>query len=67
MTPTSMDRALCAADFLTHYLTSKERMLVAVLTLGFTMTEAASAFGVTVAAISQMAKRIREKAGSYWA
>jgi DNA-directed RNA polymerase specialized sigma24 family protein len=62
-----MDRALCAADFLTHNLTSKERMLVAVLTLGFTMTEAASAFGVTLSAISHMAKRIRNKAASYWA
>ncbi len=67
MTPTSIDRALCAADFLTHNLTSKERMLVAVLALGFTMTEAAYAFGVSLPAISQMAKRIRNKAESYWA
>ncbi len=67
MTLTSLDRAVCAADFLTHNLTSKERVLVAVLALGFSMTEAAAAFNVTLPAISQMAKRIRQKAESYWA
>lgn len=60
------ERTLCALQLLTNNLTSRERMLVAALTLGFTMVQIAVAWNTSVPAVSQMAKRVRLKAERYW-
>lgn len=60
------ERLICASEFLTTSLTSRERMLVAALTLGFSLTQIAAVWRVSVPAVSQMAKRVRAKAHGYW-
>ena len=62
----SIERASCANEFLSVILTSKERMLVASLALGFNQNEIARAFGISTAAVSQMFGRIRVKAARFW-
>jgi DNA-binding NarL/FixJ family response regulator len=61
------ERLLCASEFLTTSLTSRERVLVAALSLGFSITQIAAAWRVSVPSVSQMAKRVRVKADRYWA
>lgn len=65
--PLSAERLLCATEFLSRSLTSRERVLVAALTLGFSLTQIAAAWRVSVPSVSQMAKRVRVKADRYWA
>ena len=65
--PLSAERLLCATEFLSTSLTSRERVLVAALTLGFSLTQIAAAWCVSVPSVSQMAKRVRVKADRYWA
>ena len=65
--PIAAERLLCASEFLTNSLTSRERLLVAALTLGFSLTQIANAWRVSLPAVSQMAKRVRLKADHYWA
>lgn len=60
------ERAACAHDFLTKILTSRERMLVAAFSLGYNQRQVASAWGVSAAAVSQMARRVHAKALRYW-
>jgi hypothetical protein len=65
--PLAAERLLCASEFLANSLTSRERLLVAALSLGFSLTQVAIAWRVTPPSVSQMAKRIRMKADRYWA
>jgi DNA-binding NarL/FixJ family response regulator len=60
------ERLLCMAEFLKTSLTSRERLLVAALTLGYSLTQIATAWRVSLPAVSQMAKRVRLKAERYW-
>ena len=62
----SLERTSLAVDFLRKLLTSRERMLVAALVLGFTQSEVARAWCVSAPSVSKMAKRIRVKAERYW-
>jgi DNA-binding NarL/FixJ family response regulator len=62
----SLERASLVRDFLEKLLTSRERMLVAALVLGFSQSEVARAWCVSNPSVSKMAKRIRMKAEGYW-
>jgi DNA-binding NarL/FixJ family response regulator len=61
-----IERALMAQEFLITALTSRERMLVAALAVGIPQCQIARCWGTTPAAVSQMARRIIEKAGRFW-
>lgn len=63
---TSLERTVCARQFISSQLTSRERMLIASFALGFSQAEAARAWGISDAAISKMTRRIREKASRFW-
>jgi DNA-binding CsgD family transcriptional regulator len=63
---TPAERSVCAAHFLTHHLSSRERMLVAAFALGHTPAHIARSWSISRAAVTQMARRIREKAEIYW-
>lgn len=67
VTSTPQERCLLAANFLTNYLSSRERMLVAALALGYTHAQVAKAWCVSRPSVSQMARNIRQKAQMYWA
>jgi DNA-binding CsgD family transcriptional regulator len=60
------DRAFCANEFLSKYLTSHERMLVAAFALGYSQADVARAWGISPPAVSKACRRIREKAELYW-
>jgi len=62
-----LERVFLAQEFLTKLLTSRERMLVAVFSLGFSQAQVARAWGVSDPSVSRMVKRIRLKAERYWA
>ena len=61
------ERCLLVSNFLTNYLSSRERMLVAALALGYTHAQVAKAWCVSRPSVSQMARSVREKAQTYWA
>jgi DNA-binding NarL/FixJ family response regulator len=61
-----LERNALAQNFLTRQLTSRERMLVAAFTLGFTQAEVARAWGVSPPSVCKMTKRIFSKAEHYW-
>ena len=63
---TLAERNLCASEFLTNNLTSRERVLVAAYTLGFSPSQVAKALDVSAAAVTQMARRIEAKATKFW-
>lgn len=63
---TILERTACAQDFLSRFLTSRERMFVAALALGFSQAQVARAWGVSAAAVSKMSRRVRLKADQYW-
>lgn len=63
---TPAERSLCAAQFLTHNLSSRERMLVAAFALGYTPAQIAQSWSISRAAVTQMTRRVREKAEIYW-
>jgi DNA-binding NarL/FixJ family response regulator len=63
---TILERTSLARDFLQKSLTSRERMLVAALVLGFSQAEVARAWQVSSPSVSKMAKGIRVKAELYW-
>lgn len=54
-------------QFLASSLTSRERILVAALALGFRQVDVASAWRVSAASVTQMVARIRRKADLFWA
>jgi len=60
------DRCLSASKFLTTQLTSRERILVAAYSLGFTPSQVAKALEISPAAVTQMARRIQAKAEAFW-
>jgi DNA-directed RNA polymerase specialized sigma24 family protein len=67
MTPLTLEeRSICASQFLKTRLTSRERILVAAYSLGFSPSEVAAAFDVSPPAITQMARRIERKARQFW-
>jgi DNA-binding NarL/FixJ family response regulator len=63
---TTLERTSLARDFLQKLLTSRERMLIAALVLGFSQADVARAWNVSNPSVSKMAKRIRVKAEIYW-
>ncbi len=63
---TSLERSFLAQDFLQKLLTSRERMMIAALVLGFSQSDVARAWHVSSPAVSKMAQRIRVKAELYW-
>jgi hypothetical protein len=63
---TILERSTLATDFLQKFLTSRERMLVAALVLGFSQSDVARAWCVSSPSVSKMAKAIRLKAERYW-
>jgi DNA-binding NarL/FixJ family response regulator len=63
---TVLERAVLARDFLTKFLTSRERLLLAAFSLGFSQAEVARAWRISDPAVSKMAKRIQAKADRYW-
>lgn len=63
---TSLERSSLAQDFLQKFLTSRERMLIAALVLGFSQSDVARAWNISSPAVSKMARRIRVKADFYW-
>ena len=63
---TDLERNTCAKQFLRNKLTSRERLLVAAFALGFSQSEVALKLGVSAAAVSQMTRRVRMKAGKFW-
>ena len=62
----TLDRALCAQQFLRNHLTSRERMLVAAFALGYNQVQVADAWAISTPAVNRMARRIRLKAAQYW-
>lgn len=64
--PVAAERLLCTSEFLKTSLTSRERLLVAAIALGFSLTQIAIAWRVSLPSVSQMAKRVRLKADCYW-
>jgi transposase len=60
------ERNLCASQFLRNELTSRERVLVAAYTLGFSPSQVAKALDVSAPAVTQMARRIEIKANRFW-
>ena len=60
------ERSLSAAEFLSHHLTSRERMLVAAFALGYNQVEVARAWAVSPPAVHRMAQRIYRKAQKFW-
>ena len=63
---TTLERRVCAQQFLRTILTSQERLLVAAFALGFSQAEIATTWGVSAAAVSQMTRRVRLKAMLFW-
>jgi hypothetical protein len=63
---TPAERNLCASQFLQTQLTSRERVLVAAYSLGFSPSQVAAALDVTAPAVTQMARRIERKASRFW-
>lgn len=63
---TPEERSICASQFLQNHLTSRERVLVAAYSLGFSPTQVAAAFHVTAPSVTQMARRIESKASRFW-
>ena len=61
-----VERNLCASQFLTNELTSRERVLVAAYSLGFSPSQVAKALDVSPPAVTQMARRIQTKANRFW-
>ena len=53
-------------SFLRKSLTSRERMVVAAIALGFSQAEVARAWGVSEPAVSKTCRRIQRKAENYW-
>jgi len=60
------ERNICASQFLQNELTSRERVLVAAYTLGFSPSQVAKALDVSAPAVTQMARRIETKANRFW-
>jgi transposase len=60
------ERNICASQFVTNELTSRERVLVAAYTLGFSPSQVAKALDVSAPAVTQMARRIETKASRFW-
>jgi transposase len=60
------ERSLCASQFLQSQLTSRERVLVAAYTLGYSPSQVAKALEVSAPAVTQMARRIETKANRFW-
>ena len=60
------ERNLCASQFLQSQLTSRERVLVAAYTLGYSPSQVAKALDVSAPAVTQMARRIETKAHLFW-
>lgn len=63
---TTLERTSLAREFLQKFLTSRERMLIAALVLGFSQADVARAWNVSNPSVSKMAKGIRVKAEIYW-
>jgi transposase len=63
---TPEERNICASQFLQSQLTSRERVLVAAYTLGYSPSQVAKALDVSAPAVSQMARRIETKAYRFW-
>lgn len=61
-----LERNLCATQFLSTHLTSRERMLVAAFALGYNQVEVANAWAVTPPAVHRMVQRIYRKAQKFW-
>lgn len=60
------ERSICASQFLKTHLTSRERVLVAAYSLGFSPSQVAAAFDISPPAVTQMARRIERKARQFW-
>jgi transposase len=60
------ERNLCASQFLQTQLSSRERVLVAAYTLGYSPSQVAKALEVSAPAVTQMARRIETKAARFW-
>ncbi len=60
------ERNLCASQFLQSQLTSRERVLVAAYSLGYSPSRVAKALEVSAPAVTQMARRIETKAHRFW-
>ncbi len=63
---TILERTAFAQNFLSKFLTSRERMFVAAIVFGFSQAQVARAWGVSAAAVSKMSRRVRWKADRYW-
>ncbi len=59
------ERSLCASQFLQSQLTSRERVLVAAYTLGYSPSQVAKALEVSAPAVTQMARRLETKANRF--
>lgn len=62
----SMERILCAQEFLSNNLTNRERMLVTAFALGYSQLQVANAWAISPPAVNRMAKRIERKAQKFW-
>jgi DNA-binding CsgD family transcriptional regulator len=60
------ERSLCASEFLVQSLTSRERILVAAYSLGFSPSQVAERLHVSCPAVTRMARRIEAKADRFW-
>jgi transposase len=60
------ERNICASQFLQNQLTSRERVLVAAYSLGYSPSQVAMALDVSAPAVTQMARRIETKANRFW-
>jgi DNA-binding NarL/FixJ family response regulator len=65
-TLSTLERTVCAKSFISNFLTSRERVLVAAFSLGFSQAQVARAFGISRPAVCQMTRRIQRKADRYW-
>lgn len=61
-----LERWACARSFLTKVLTPRELDLVIAFSLGFSASEVARAWGISLPAVSKLKRRIFEKANQYW-
>lgn len=62
----TMERILCAEQFLSQNLTSRERQLVTAFALGYNQLQVANAWEISAPAVNKMVKRIARKAQEFW-
>lgn len=62
----TIERILCAEEFLSNNLTTRERQLVTAFALGYNQLQIANAWAISPPAVNKMAKRIERKAQEFW-